>query len=105
MTKRLINALDSEAEPTKVELEIGQVSGDELAEEIGDWEFDAIEHDLKTSSWPARRWKRNILYDSLFHGARKKAFSPQKNIYFLGDQMGAVQVVWFLMMNVDTNQT
>ncbi|KAF5471708.1 hypothetical protein F2P56_008481 [Juglans regia] len=49
MTKRL-NALDSEAEPTKVELEIGQFSGDELAEEIGDWEFDAIEQDLKTSS-------------------------------------------------------
>ncbi|KAG6692833.1 hypothetical protein I3842_10G134400 [Carya illinoinensis] len=49
MTKRL-NALDSEAEPTKEELEFGHVSGDELAEEICDWEFDAIEQDLKASS-------------------------------------------------------
>lgn len=49
MSKRL-NALNFEVEPTKVEQELEQVGRDELVEEIGDWEFDAIEQDLKPAA-------------------------------------------------------
>lgn len=45
-----VNALGIESELAKPKPVFGKVGGDDLAEEIGEWEFDVHEDDLKTSS-------------------------------------------------------
>jgi hypothetical protein len=45
-----VNASGTESQMGKAEPKFGKVGGDDLAEEIGDWEFDVLEEDLKTSS-------------------------------------------------------
>lgn len=41
---------EASIERVKAEPKFGKVGGDDLAEEIGDWEFDVLEEDIKTSS-------------------------------------------------------
>ncbi|XP_062167974.1 protein GRIP-like isoform X2 [Alnus glutinosa] len=45
-----VNASGIESQLGKAEPKFGKVGGDDLAEEIGDWEFDVHVEDLKTSS-------------------------------------------------------
>ena len=45
-----VNTSDKVAKVAKEESVLGKVGGDDLAEEIGDWEFDALVQDLKPAA-------------------------------------------------------
>ena len=54
-SNKIVNPSDRVAEVAKKESEFGKVSGDDLANEIGEWEIWCHCTGLKTRSWSARR--------------------------------------------------